>query len=184
MLIKNTLKLMLLAASCGFLVACSTASDSVSSLDGERIAANKVVASGVAEDNEFLSSEEGRKPGLSVGNQICYFDFDSSVLKSSALTALEVQARYLIDHPTVKVLIAGNTDERGSREYNIGLGQRRALSVTRFLRAKGVSKQQMLTVSFGAEKPVAFGHSEVDYAKNRRAELQYQAASITDKVVS
>jgi peptidoglycan-associated lipoprotein len=118
---------------------------------------------------------------MQVGNQIYYFDFDKSFIRGEDMASLQVQAHYLISHPEAKILVAGNTDERGSREYNIGLGQRRALSIQQFLVANGVSERQILTVSYGAEKPVAFGHSEADYAKNRRANLQYQTPIITDR---
>jgi peptidoglycan-associated lipoprotein len=81
----------------------------------------------------------------------------------------------LATHPNAKILLTGNTDEHGSREYNIGLGQRRADSVASVLEADGASKNQITTVSYGAEKPVALGHDEAAYAQNRRVDLIYQS---------
>ena len=79
----------------------------------------------------------------------------------------------LIDNPNVNASIEGHADERGSREYNIGLGERRAQAVRQMLMIQGVSASQISTVSFGEERPVAFGSSEGDYAQNRRVEFTY-----------
>ncbi|OJA00174.1 peptidoglycan-associated lipoprotein [Rickettsiella grylli] len=148
----------------------STKTDSVLQTDS-------ALTQGIEDDGFY--HDENRHP-LHVGDQTYHFDFNQSFVREEDKPSLQIQAHYLISHPQTKILIVGNTDERGSREYNIGLGQRRALSVERFLIANGVSKKQILTVSYGAEKPVAFGHSEADYAKNRRADLQYQTPVITD----
>lgn len=182
MLIKKILKISAIGASVFILAACSTGKEE---LGGEGVNAgqspDKAVVGGAGDVSSFYNDDATAANLLKVGNQTYYFDFDKSNLSSSAMASLRIQARYLISHPQAKVLIAGNTDERGSREYNIGLGQRRANSVATFLRANGVNKTQILTVSYGAEKPVAFGHSEADYSKNRRADLQYQTPIITDK---
>lgn len=129
---------------------------------------DRVRTQGVALPDQFEQSS------LNVGNQIYYFDFDQSTVYDNDLASIKVQARYLAQHPEVTVLLTGNTDERGSREYNIGLGQRRAQSVANLLLTYGVEKRQITLVSYGAEKPCAFGHSEEDYSKNRRVELQYR----------
>ena len=85
----------------------------------------------------------------------------------------KVQATYLIDHPGVKIRLAGNTDERGSREYNIALGWRRAKAVASILEQNGISPSQMVLISYGEERPVAFCHQEKCYKLNRRVNLTY-----------
>jgi peptidoglycan-associated lipoprotein len=181
MLIKRFLKMSVMAVACLGLSACSTADKSeLGEATASSTHADGALTQGAGDVSNFYADESMRP--LQVGNQTYYFDFDKSIVRDEDKPSLQVQARYLISHPQAKILIAGNTDERGSREYNIGLGQRRALSVQQFLITNGVSEKQILTVSYGAEKPIAFGHSETDYAKNRRADLQYQTPVITDKL--
>lgn len=182
MLVKQILKISAMSASFLILAACSTGKEELGegNLNASNQSADKAIVGGAGDVSNFYNDEANTHP-LNVGNQTYYFQFDKSSIESRDIPSLRVQAHYLISHPQAKILVAGNTDERGSREYNIGLGQRRALSVANFLRANGVNKQQILTVSYGAEKPVAFCHSEADYSKNRRANLQYQTPIITDK---
>ena len=180
MLVKKILKISSISASFFILAACSTGKEELGEGNFDStLTANKAIIGGIGDTSKFYDDEANINP-LRVGNQTYYFEFDQSRIESEDIASLMVQARYLISHPQAKVLIAGNTDERGSREYNIGLGQRRALSVANFLRANGVNDKQILTVSYGAEKPVAFGHSEADYSKNRRANLQYQTPIISN----
>lgn len=108
-------------------------------------------------------------------NQAYYFDFDSNTVHSDDYASIDVQANYLVEHPNAKVLLAGNTDIRGSREYNIALGERRDVSVANRLLSQGVRSNQIKKVSYGSEKPVALGHDESSYAKNRRVDLTYLA---------
>lgn len=182
MLIKKLLKLSVLTAAFFSLGACSTADKcelgETSAMPSNH--ADSALTHGAGDVGSFFGDESTHP--MQVGNQEYYFDFDKSLVSDKDKPSLQVQAHYLISHPQAKILITGNTDERGSREYNIALGRRRALSVQQFLIANGVSARQILTVSYGAEKPVAFGHSEADYAKNRRADLQYQTPVITDKM--
>ncbi|MFZ0219578.1 MAG: OmpA family protein [Candidatus Aquirickettsiella sp.] len=181
MLIKSLLRISVMAAVCFTLSACSTADQSEL---GEAPASPKYADNALTQgagDVDSFYGDESTNP-MHVGNQTYHFDFDKSRVRDEDKPSLLVQAHYLICHPQAKILIIGNTDERGSREYNIGLGRRRALSVQQFLVAHGVNASQILTVSYGAEKPVACGHCEADYAKNRRDELQYQIPVITDKL--
>ncbi len=180
MLVKKILKISAISVSFFIIAACSTGKDELGegSLDGKQIS-DKAIVGGAGDVSSFYN--ETNTNLLKVEDQTYYFDFDKSTIQSTYIPSLQIQARYLITHPQAKILIAGNTDERGSREYNIGLGQRRASSVARFLQGQGVSKNQILTVSYGAEKPIAFGHSEADYSKNRRADLTYQNPIITDR---
>jgi peptidoglycan-associated lipoprotein len=107
------------------------------------------------------------------GRQIIYFDFDKSEIKPEFADIVKSNAQNLTGHSNVKLKLEGNTDERGTREYNIGLGERRAQAVRRALMLQGVSETQITTVSFGAERPAAEGDDEAAWAQNRRVELVY-----------
>lgn len=108
-----------------------------------------------------------------LANRVIYFDFDSSDVKSDYNDLITAHARYLSSNPTIRVRLEGNTDERGSREYNIGLGERRAQAVRRALMLQGVSESQLTTVSYGEERPAITGHTEDAWSKNRRVEIVY-----------
>jgi peptidoglycan-associated lipoprotein len=114
----------------------------------------------------------GADGGLS-GRKIIYFDFDKSEIKSEFADIVTANAQNLTSHPNLKLKLEGNTDERGTREYNIGLGERRAQAVRRALMLQGVAETQLTTVSFGAERPAAEGDEESAWAQNRRVELVY-----------
>jgi peptidoglycan-associated lipoprotein len=111
--------------------------------------------------------------GGASGRQIIYFDFDKSEIKPEFADIVKTNAQNLSGHPNLKMKLEGNTDERGTREYNIGLGERRAQAVRRALMLQGVSETQITTVSFGAERPAAEGDDEAAWAQNRRVELVY-----------
>jgi peptidoglycan-associated lipoprotein len=103
-----------------------------------------------------------------------YFDFDSFIVKDEFKPLVEAHAKYLGANKGRKIVITGNTDERGGREYNLALGQKRAEAVRKSLNVLGVSDTQMEAVSFGKEKPKATGSDEAAWAENRRADLVYQ----------
>ncbi len=107
-------------------------------------------------------------------NQTYYFAFDNSRIRSIDQRALQVQAMYLVKHDNVKIVLYGNTDNRGSREYNVGLGSSRDDSVAQFLMSYGVSRSQIEEVSYGEQRPAALGNDERDWALNRRVELNYK----------
>ncbi len=102
-----------------------------------------------------------------------YFDYDQSSIRSEFIDVLRAHAAYLNANPSVGVTVEGHADERGSREYNIALGERRANAVKDFLQAEGVSGSQLNTVSYGEERPVSMGNDETSWAENRRAVLAY-----------
>ncbi|NQY42576.1 MAG: OmpA family protein [Legionellales bacterium] len=106
-------------------------------------------------------------------NQVYYYPFDSSALSEEDIKSIKIQADYLNQHIDSKVSIYGHTDSRGSAEYNMGLGERRALSVVDLLKQYGVSKSQIKFNSFGEEKPAVLGETEAAYKWNRRTELVY-----------
>ena len=103
-----------------------------------------------------------------------YFDYDSYTVKPEYRTVIENHAKYLVAHKDRKVIIQGNTDDRGGAEYNLALGQKRAEAVRKALVLLGVSDAQVEAVSFGKEKPKALGQDEASYAENRRADIAYQ----------
>ena len=106
--------------------------------------------------------------------RLVYFDYDSYVIKSEYQSLIEAHARFLKANAGRKINIEGHTDERGGREYNLALGQRRAEAVRRALGLLGVTDNQVEAVSFGKEKPAAPGSDEASWAKNRRAEIVYR----------
>ena len=102
-----------------------------------------------------------------------YFDFDKFDIKADQTAVVERQGKYLAANAALKVRVEGNADERGGREYNLALGQKRAEAVVRGLKAYGVKDGQVEPVSFGSEKPAATGHDEAAWAQNRRVDLAY-----------
>jgi peptidoglycan-associated lipoprotein len=108
-----------------------------------------------------------------LARKVIYFDFDKSEIKPEFAAVVAAHARNLTSHPNMHMKLEGNTDERGTREYNIGLGERRAQAVRRALMLQGVAESQLTTVSFGAERPAVEGDDEAAWAQNRRVELVY-----------
>jgi peptidoglycan-associated lipoprotein len=108
-----------------------------------------------------------------LARKVIYFDFDKSEIKPEYADIVTAAAHNLTSNPKMKLKLEGNTDERGTREYNIGLGERRAQAVRRALMLQGVAESQVATVSFGAERPAAEGDDEAAWAKNRRVEVVY-----------
>ncbi|MFM8548592.1 MAG: peptidoglycan-associated lipoprotein Pal [Betaproteobacteria bacterium] len=113
-------------------------------------------------------------PNNPLSKRSIFFEFDSFVIRDEFRSVLEAHAKFLISNPTRKIVLQGNTDERGSREYNIALGQKRADAVRRALVTLGVAENQMEAVSFGEERPRNSGTDEAALAENRRADIAYQ----------
>jgi peptidoglycan-associated lipoprotein len=116
----------------------------------------------------------GPQGGL-LATRIVYFEFDSSEVRGAGVELVAAHARFLAANPGTRVRLEGHTDERGSREYNIGLGERRAQAVRRALMLQGALDGQISTVSYGEERPAAPGHDDDAWAKNRRVEIVYLA---------
>lgn len=120
---------------------------------------------------EILTPEQE----LALLNQkVIHFPYDDSRLTQTDERVLNVHAKYMLDHPNISLRINGHTDERGGREYNIALGERRAQSVERFLETKGVPANRLAAISFGKEQPISLESNEAAWAQNRRAELEYE----------
>ena len=131
-----------------------------------------------AEPAEAMPKEEPKeqpKDPLEEGllaQRVVYFDFDSSVIHDDSMSMLRAHGEYLSGNGT-NITVEGHADERGTREYNLALGERRADAVRRVLLANGVAANQIKVVSYGEERPAALGHNEDAWASNRRSELVY-----------
>lgn len=132
---------------------------------------NAVGKGGVTSVDIGNSTQQAAVPA---GPRIVYFDYDSFIVKPEFQSVIEAHARYLTADKSRKVAIEGHTDERGGREYNLALGQKRAEAVRSALGLLGVGDSQMEAVSFGKEKPAVQGTDEGAMAKNRRAEIRYR----------
>ena len=109
-----------------------------------------------------------------MNERIVYFALDSADLDDASVELLKQHGQYLADNPGEKTRLEGHTDERGSREYNIGLGERRAVTVQSVLLVNGATADQLASISFGEERPAALGSDETAWAQNRRVELVYE----------
>ena len=118
------------------------------------------------------------KPGPNATGNLAqrsvYFDYDSFSVKEEYKPVVQAHAKFLVENPTSRAYLEGHTDERGSREYNLALGQKRADAVRRIMSVLGVKDNQIESVSYGEEKPKNSGHDETAYAQNRRADIVYQ----------
>ncbi|WP_374728478.1 peptidoglycan-associated lipoprotein Pal [Natronospira proteinivora] len=124
-------------------------------------------------DDEWGEFRELDDPDSPLSERIVYFDFDQYDVKDDYRDLVREHARYLRDRDELRVRLEGHTDERGSREYNVGLGDRRAQAVKRMLVLHGVSEDQIRTVSYGEERPAVDESNEEAWAQNRRVELDY-----------
>ena len=145
---------------------------------------NKGISSGEMSDIDAARSKgmagggaggaaELNDPNSPLYKKVIYFDYDSSEIRADNQATVQAHAAYLAAHPQTTVTLEGHTDERGSREYNLALGERRALAVRRQLVLLGATAGQIKTVSYGEERAAATGHDESAYSQNRRAELVY-----------
>jgi peptidoglycan-associated lipoprotein len=156
--------------TCGLLslVACKSMHKNDASADGSAADVNgSAQTSGMNEGNGFGGDSN------SVNARVYYFEFDRSEIRDSDKPAIMANANNLIAHPSAKILLEGHTDPRGSREYNVALGERRANAVANMMKAKGVNPDQIRVISYGAERLALPGHDEEAYQKDRRVVLVY-----------
>ena len=176
---RRTLFLMLLAGCLG-LAACAhkppkpTAEQQQSTAGGAGTEGQGAEGGANANGGPFgnQNSVPGPQEGL-LAKRTVYFDFDSAVIKGDGTDIVSAHAKYLSDHTDARIRLEGNTDERGSPEYNIGLGMRRAQAVRQALLLQGASAGQITVTSYGAEHPVDPAHNEDAWAKNRRVDIVY-----------
>lgn len=112
-------------------------------------------------------------PNAAKENRVIYFDYDSFTVKPEYNAVIQANAKYLVANPASRVRLEGHADERGSREYNIGLGEKRAQAVRNSLMLQGAASDQISTVSYGEERPAVTGSDEEAYSLNRRVEIVY-----------
>lgn len=143
---------------------------------GSAVSTTDASGAGVSQSN--VKAVDLSKPKqddfMQTTTRIVYFDYDSYVIRSEFQSVIEAHAKFIKSEKTRKVVIEGHTDERGGREYNLALGQKRAEAVRRALALLGVTESQIEAVSFGKEKPAMLGGTEAAMEKNRRAEISYR----------
>ncbi len=169
----------LLAFVVMLLISCSVTKHRAPVGDGRDISDgsdSSVYSQGIGGKTRFDGQEQGESyTTRAPNNQVYLFAFDDSTFASKYQPSLNAQARYLLSHRGARIMLTGHTDSRGSREYNVALGERRANSVARLFFAAGVPKRQVRVVGYGEERPVAFGDDENSYRLNRRVELTYES---------
>lgn len=126
-------------------------------------------------DTPVFAGDPLDDPQSPLATRAVYFDLDSSEIREEDRSIVEAHATYLAEHPQARLRLEGHADERGSREYNIALGERRANAVYQLMGLFGVDDQQLTSVSYGEERPAALGHDESAWQRNRRVELEYTA---------
>jgi peptidoglycan-associated lipoprotein len=142
---------------------------------GQDASAPGAASPGVAVSTPGVQTDALNDPASPLSKRSFYFDLDSYAVSSDDRSTLAAHAKYLLSDPKRHLLIQGNTDERGTTEYNLALGQKRSEAVMRTLETLGVPESQIEAVSFGKEKPLVDGHDESAWSKNRRVDLVYVA---------
>lgn len=140
--------------------------------DGSGSTSGDASTSGMTDTGAGMGTELN-DPNSPLYTKVIYFDFDQATIREDSIDTLRAHANYLVRTGGSNVIVEGHCDERGSREYNIALGERRANVVKEFLQAEGVSESQIDTISYGEERSANDGHSEEAWAENRRAALVY-----------
>ncbi|MGN1394625.1 MAG: peptidoglycan-associated lipoprotein Pal [Succinivibrionaceae bacterium] len=180
---KNILFNCILCIFLASLTACSTTDEPASAIVEETSAdpitnvEDGVIIVGddyISENDKLqLTAEQRRKLEALKQDSIIYFGYDSDAIPNAYVALLQAHAELLREAPQLKIIIEGHTDERGTPEYNVALGDRRSRSVARYLLQLGVSAEQMSIVSYGEEKPLVGEHNEAAWSKNRRAVITY-----------
>lgn len=168
-------KLALLGAVTLLMAGCSSVNLDNPPVD-DRSSGGAAAGDSVVAKTAVTPVDDGKSSQAAIANvsRLVYFDYDSYVIKPEFQALIDAHARHIKADKSRKVVIEGHTDERGGREYNLALGQRRAEAVRRSLGLLGVADSQVEAVSFGKEKPAAQGSNEAAWSKNRRAEISYR----------
>jgi peptidoglycan-associated lipoprotein len=171
---KFQLNSLIALALVALLAGCSTATKKPGGADVEdhSMGAGGVETSGAAGTSSYAGASL-TDPNSPLSHRVIYFEYDSDSILPEDQELITAHASYLTAHPEQMVTLEGHADERGSPEYNIGLGDRRGQAVKRAFELQGVPAQQITVVSYGEEKPAAEGHSEAAYRLNRRVEIVY-----------
>ena len=179
---KGLKTVLLLAFSAAFLAACegttgTTKDDSTATGSSSGSSSSSSSGSATTTATGSGSSWTGHPlddPNSLLSKRTIFFDFDESVILDQDRPILEAHAQYLAQNPGAAVTLEGHTDERGTREYNLALGERRAVATRQFMSLLGAAGQQLRTISYGEERPAALGHNEEAWAQNRRVEIIYR----------
>jgi peptidoglycan-associated lipoprotein len=190
----NLSKFIISGVMVAFLAACSTTGETTDATASTQAAQVAVDNTSLAEAQALIEAAAAAKAAADAAQQaaanvaqqqqqaqeaaqalahIIYFDFDQSTIKAEFRTALNGHAAYLSQNPSASIVLEGHADERGTREYNIALGERRGNAVSRYLVVQGVSIDAIEVVSFGEERPVNAGHDSASWSENRRVEIRY-----------
>jgi peptidoglycan-associated lipoprotein len=152
--------------------------DSLAALAAQRRADSLAAANAAASRDAAAAADRRTQEELTnILAQRVYFDFDRDQLRDDAMATLDAKAGILLANPNVSLVVTGHTDERGTSEYNLALGQRRAASVKRYLASRGIADARVSTQSMGDSQPAASGSDESAYQQNRRAEFEARGAS-------
>ncbi len=167
-------KLLLVAVSAVVLAGCQTTTPKSAAAVEDRSGSADAGAttSGMGGDSAFRGDALD-DPSSPLSRRVIYFDLDSSEVRQDDRATVSAHARYLASNPNAAVAVEGHADERGSREYNLALGERRGNSVRQLLLAEGAATKQLQVVSYGEEKPLTLGHDESAWQQNRRVEIVY-----------
>lgn len=167
---KLSFKFLAVLSALFFVSACETAPQDGSAVDGTGVTGTGTYDSGAGYAADGSTIRPGTQSDLesNVGDRV-FFGFDSSVVTSEGQRVLERQAAWLKQYPSIDVTIEGHADERGTREYNLALGERRANAAKKYLVSLGVDSSRISTVSYGKERPAVLGSTEEAWAQNRRA---------------
>jgi peptidoglycan-associated lipoprotein len=163
-----------LAAAAGTDASGSTAAKSAAAIAASSTSARSAAAAAAASSSAAAAAASSSAAALAMRERIVYFDFDSFVIRAEARPIIEAHGRRLRADDKLRVALEGHTDDRGGREYNLGLGQKRADAVRKALSLMGVTDGQMEAVSFGKEKPAVPGNTEAAMQENRRVEINYR----------
>ena len=175
MQMKKLLQSLAVALPMLTLAACSSTTDSDAMTGTDGSYQNGGAQTGGAQTGGALSAEEQMRQQYEAlrRENVIFFEFDQDEVTGHYAQVLEAHASFLRSNPSVSILVEGHADERGTPEYNIALGERRAKAVTSYLQSLGVSGSQLAIVSYGEEKPADTSHSESAFSQNRRAVLVY-----------
>ncbi len=158
----------------GLLTACASTTEQSADVEDRAIGANGGAGDASALDSGSPDFHPLQDPNSILSQRSVYYDYDSYSVKNEYRELVMSHARYLRDNANSKVLLQGNTDDRGSREYNLALGQRRADGVKSMMTLSGARDAQVESVSLGEEKPSAVGHDESSWSQNRRTDIIYR----------
>lgn len=153
-----------LLAIMAFLAACETAPKDAGDAAGSGASSSSSSSASSSDSSSMTTAEEL----VSIGDRVL-FDFDSSALSDAAKSTLAAQAAFLNSNPSVRITVEGHADERGTREYNLALGERRASAARDYLVAQGIDSARIKTISYGKERPEVVGSNDSAWAQNRRA---------------